>query len=188
MVNTLPSTPESTPCPIAEALIPPSCLNTIYGLSRSLLLSVSASRIKVASPEVPDEICTVPCGLLVPKPNLPSEVIRNFSASVPLEAVLKTIPTLSLPEDPPVMIALPSLTPIAAYSEVASAPLTMTMILSSDPLSISSLELGILLIPIRPEESIRSLSILLEPVRKTKLPVEVALTIWKLSALPCPAP
>ena len=88
MVNALPSTPESTPCPIAEALTPPSCLNTIYGLSDSLLLSVSASRINIASPEVPDEICTVPCGLLVPNPNLPSEVIRNLSVGLVSPAVV----------------------------------------------------------------------------------------------------
>ena len=97
MVSILPLIPESTPCPIAEALIPPSCLNTIYGLSASLLLSVSASRIKVASPEVPDEICTVPCGSLVPNPNLPAEVIRNFSAvptpnnKLPVEVPLRTV-------------------------------------------------------------------------------------------------
>ena len=50
----------------------------MYGLSFSLLLSVSASRIRTQSPDVPDEICNFPAGLSVPIPTLPDESMSNL--------------------------------------------------------------------------------------------------------------
>ena len=70
-------------------------------------------------------------GLLVPMPTLPVELIRIFSVSTPLLAVLKTMPVLVVPKPPPVNTALPPPTPIAAYSLVLSAPLTTTILSAS---------------------------------------------------------
>ena len=68
--STLPS------LPIEDAATPPSCLNTILGLSSSLLLSVSASIINSQSPDVPDEICNVADGIKLPPPPIATSPLK----------------------------------------------------------------------------------------------------------------
>jgi hypothetical protein len=55
---------------MADLSCPPSCLKIIFGVSRSSLLSASASIITVQSPSSPDVTCNSAAGFVVPMPTL----------------------------------------------------------------------------------------------------------------------
>ena len=97
--------PDNKPCPIADTSTPPSCLNLIDGLSLSLLLSLSASMINLASPLVPDETVKVlPSKVKFDSPSnvfaVPEPVITLLSALLLIVVPDTVVQVAALPEPP----------------------------------------------------------------------------------------